>query len=74
MNAFVTVPIESLEALEAFHFPPKLDRRLQELMDRNNGGLLSAAEREQLDGFVELSEDMALQRAQVHILLNQAAP
>ncbi len=63
MHELVTVPRAALEALEAFRFPPKLDKRLQELMDRNNEGQLSAAEREQLEGLVELSEDIELQRS-----------
>lgn len=74
MGAIVPVPREVLESIKAFRFPSKLDKRMQELMDRNNEGLLTIAEREELEGLVELSEDMALQRAQVHILLNQAAP
>ncbi len=74
MGAIVSVPREVLESLKAFRFPPKLDKRMQVLMDRNNEGLLTAPEREELEGLVELSEDMALQRAQVHVLLQQPAP
>lgn len=73
MGAVVTVPRAALESLESFYFPPQLDKRLQELMDRNNEGLLNELERGELAGLAELSERMALHRAQVHQLL-QSAP
>ena len=73
MGAIVPVPREALEALTAFRFPPKLDRHMQDLMDRKNDGLLTPCEREELERLVELSEDLALQRAQVHSLLKQVA-
>jgi hypothetical protein len=69
MGALVTVPREALEALESFRFPPQLDRRLQDLMDRNNEGQLSESERDELAGLADLSERMSLHRAQVHQLL-----
>ena len=70
-SSHVNIPRQWLESLEAIRFPVQLDKRLQELMDRNNDGALSAAEREQLEGLVELSEDIGLQRAQVRILLQR---
>lgn len=69
MGAIVPVPREAWESLQAFRFPPKLDKHMQELMDRNNEGLLTPPEREELEGLVELSEDMALQRGQIRRLL-----
>ncbi len=44
--------------------PAKADRRLQELMDRNNDGLLSQGEREELEALAELSEQLSLVRAE----------
>ncbi len=73
MGALVSVPREALESLQAFRFPSKLDKRMQELMDRNNEGVLTASERDELEGLVELSEDIALQRAQLQVLLQQSA-
>ena len=73
MGTIVPVPREALEALTAFRFPPKLDRHMQDLMDRNTDGLLTPNERDELEGLVELSEDLSLQRAQVHTLLNISA-
>ena len=46
MAAIVEAPRELVEAVAALRLPPKADRRLQELMDRNTNGCLSTAERE----------------------------
>jgi hypothetical protein len=63
MNAVVTVPADFVESLSQLHFPPQTDSRLQELMDRNNQGKLSADERHELASLVELSETLSLIRA-----------
>src|SRR5258708_5039616 len=45
------------------------DRRLQDLMDRNNEGALTPGEREDLETLVELSETIAVVRAKaLHLL------
>jgi hypothetical protein len=42
---------------------------LQDLMDRNNNGSLTAEERDDLEALVELSETIAIVRAQaLHVL------
>ncbi len=51
--------------------PDRANRRLQELMDRNNEGLLTDVEREDLESLVELSERLALVRAEVLHLLGR---
>lgn len=49
--------------------PEHTDRRLQELMDRNNEGQLSDQERADLAAFAELSEQLSLVRAEaLHLL------
>lgn len=53
-----------MEALAALRFPKKADKHLQDRMDRNTEGLLTEAEREDLEAFVDLSEQLALLRAQ----------
>jgi hypothetical protein len=63
MPAVIEAPIEMVERVAALRFPPHVDRFLQRLMDRNNEGTLSAEEHEQLAALVELSETMALIRA-----------
>ena len=67
----VEAPLELVEALAKMRFPPKTDAHLQRLMDRNNEGLLSEAEREELESLVELSETMALFRAEAVRLLGR---
>lgn len=63
MSAVVETPVELMEAVAALRFPPKTDARLRDLMDRNTNGLLSPAERDDLEALAELSENMALIRA-----------
>jgi len=62
MNSTVAAPIDWVEAVGKLHFPSKADHRLQELMDRNNEGLLLESEREELEALVELSEQLSLVR------------
>jgi hypothetical protein len=47
-------PLELVEAIAALHLRPKTDRRLQELMDSNTNGLLTEAEREDLEALIFL--------------------
>jgi hypothetical protein len=69
MATVVEAPIEMVEAVASLRFPPRADRRLQRLMDRNNEGLLTPEEKEDLETLVELSESLALMRAQaLHLL------
>jgi hypothetical protein len=60
----VEAPVELVEDVAALQFSPKADALLQQLMDRNTEGRLTASEREELEALVELSEQMALLRAQ----------
>lgn len=69
MATVVQAPLEMVEAVAAVRFPPKMDRHLQRLMDRNSDGSLNAEEYEELEALVELGEVMALVRAQaLHVL------
>ena len=67
----VEAPLELVETLAGLRFPQKADTHLQGLMDRNTEGLLSEAEREELDALVELSEHLALLRGQALLLLGR---
>jgi len=60
-----------VEAVGSLRFPAKADRRLQELMDRNNEGLLDSSEREELEAFVELSEQLSLVRGEAMRILGK---
>jgi hypothetical protein len=72
MATVVEAPLEMVEAVASLRFPPRADRRLQRLMDRNNECLLSPEEKEELEALVELSESLSLVRAQaLHLLGRQ---
>ena len=66
-------PLKWSRAVAALRLPPRLDRRLQILMDRNTDGALSSDEKEELEALVELSETIALVRAQALRLLGRKA-
>jgi hypothetical protein len=74
MSAVIQAPLEMIEAVASLRLPPKADHRLQDLMDRNNEGTLTPAEREDLDAFVELSETISLVRAKALQLLGRKPP
>jgi hypothetical protein len=62
MDSTIAAPIDWVEAVGNLHLPLKAERRLQELMDRNNEGLLQESEMEELEALVELSEQLSLVR------------
>ena len=69
MSSTIDAPLEWVESVGDLRLPPKADQRLQELMDRNNEGLLTEAERSDLESLVELSERLSLVRAEaLHLL------
>jgi hypothetical protein len=72
MAAVVQAPLDLVEAVASLRLPPRTDRRLQALMDRNTEGSLSPSEREDLEALVELSETISLLRARaLHLLGRQ---
>jgi len=71
VNSTIAAPIDWVEAVGNLHFPPKADQRLQELMDRNNEGLLPDAEKEELEALVELSERLSLVRGEALQILGK---
>jgi hypothetical protein len=62
VNSTIAAPIGCIETVGNLRFPLKTDHRLQELMDRNNEGLLQESEKEELEALVELSELLSLVR------------
>ena len=44
VSSTIDAPLEWVESVGNLRLPPKADQRLQELMDRNNEGLLTEAE------------------------------
>ena len=69
MSTMIDAPLEWVESVGSLRLPPRTDQRLQELMDRNNEGLLTDTERADLESLVELSERLSLVRAEaIHLL------
>ena len=64
MSPVIEAPRTLVETVAAMRFPNKTDARLQSLMDRNTNGQITAGEREELEALAELSESIALVRAQ----------
>ena len=64
MNSVISAPVDWIESVGELRLPSKADHRLQDLMDRNNEGLLTVTEREELEALAELSEQLSLVRAE----------
>ncbi|MSP37694.1 MAG: hypothetical protein EXR70_04310 [Deltaproteobacteria bacterium] len=63
MSQMVAFQMEVPEDLAKFRLPPAVDTRLQFLLDRqDNGERLTAAERNEAQGLVNLSELLTLLR------------
>jgi hypothetical protein len=73
MPAVITAPKSWVASVGRLSLPKKSARRLQTLMDRNNDGLLTPAERRELTALVEWSENVSLIRAQALQLLGKKA-
>ena len=69
--ATLSSTIELVESVGNFRLPAKVDRRMQELMDRNTEGTISGTERAELESLVELSESLSLLRAKALRLLDR---
>ena len=69
MSSVIPAPLEWVETVGDLKLPIKADRRLVELMDRNNEGQLTTNERAELEALVEVSETLSLVRAEaLHLL------
>lgn len=69
MDSTVIAPVSWVETVGQLCLPAKADSRLQELMDRNNEGQLSSAERSELEALVDVSQQLSLVRAEaLHLL------
>lgn len=68
-EATLRVPVAWVVSVSALRLPAGADRRVTDLMDRNNDGLLTAAERAELGSLVEICETLSLVRAgALHLL------
>ena len=69
MSSTIDAPQDWVETVSDLRLPPKSDQRLQNLMDRNNEGLLTEVESADLESLVELSQCLSLVRAEaLHLL------
>lgn len=69
MSATLSAPIDWVQTVGELRLPPTADRRLQELMDRNNDGQLTEGERRELESLVDVSQQLSLVRATaLHLL------
>jgi len=69
MDATVDAPLQWVESITMLRLPEQADRRLQDLMGRNNEGQLSDQELADLAALAELSERLSLVRAEaLHLL------
>ncbi|HEX3988810.1 MAG TPA: hypothetical protein VHZ30_05215 [Verrucomicrobiae bacterium] len=71
MSSTIAAPVDWVEAIGNLHFPSKTDHHLQQLMDRNNEGLLQESEKEELEALVELSERLSLVRGEALQILGK---
>jgi hypothetical protein len=66
MAQSVMIELEMPDDLKQFQLPKSVNRRLQELLDKQSReGKLSRTEREEADGLVELAEMLTLLRLRV---------
>lgn len=67
MSQPIVFELEVPEELAAFRLPAGVDQRLQTLLDRQDRGeTLSAEERREAEGLVDLAELLALLRLRAH--------
>jgi hypothetical protein len=74
MSQTVLVELEMPAELESFRLPEGVHRRLQELLDRQDRGTpLTADERAEAEGLVELAEMLSLLRMRAERLSQEQA-
>ena len=71
MGAVISAPKSWIASVGRLALPKKADQRLQSLMNANNEGRLTAAERREMSALVEWSENVSLLRAQALRLLGR---
>ena len=75
MSHSVLIELEMPEDLARFRLPEGVHRRLQELLDRQDGGQpLTEAEQREAEGLVNLSEVLSLLRLRAERAASQNRP
>ena len=74
MSQHILVEIEMPAELDQFRLPVALNDRLQELLDRQDrGGRLTASERKEAEGLVDLAELLSLLRLRAQRIWHEPA-
>ena len=71
-SATLPAPVAWVRSVSELRLPASTDRRLTALMDRNTEGTLTPADREELVALIDVSESLALVRADAYGLLGAA--
>jgi hypothetical protein len=69
MAATIDAPQQWVENIAMLRLPEQADRRLQQLMDRNNEGQLTEQEKADLSALAKLSEQLSLVRADSRVFI-----
>ena len=69
MSRTVEIPLDLLEEVAQLEFPSSMQKALARLMDKNNEGLLSEEEREELQAWVDLNELVSLLKGRAKLSL-----
>src|SRR5262249_22707101 len=62
-EALKSLPDEDILALADLRLAPQQDARLHELLDLNSEGTISAEQRQELDGLMEIYDDVLLRKS-----------
>ncbi len=71
MTATIPAPETWIRSIGELRLPPETDKHLQDLMDRNNDGLLHPSQKQELAALAAWSEEISLLRAEALHLLGQ---
>ena len=71
MSQTIEIPIQFLKEMANFQFPSSTQERLDQLMDKNNEGLLEENERKELWALVYFNERVSLLKGQAQSFLCQ---
>ena len=71
MIAEAESPADLLKDVADLSFPPETEARMVQLMDRNNDGLLTETERDELAALVKWGHRLSLLRARALLILGR---
>jgi len=72
MEQTIEIPVQFLMEMARFELPASTQEKLDRLMDKNNEGLLSDEEREELKALVEINERVSLLKGRAKLFLKTA--